>query len=382
MDNYDFMFKVVLVGNKGTGKTTLLNSLSETNTDEDILEEDDLQDEENSCNMPDVSNINNKLIRAGSCHHQALCNSLSTGGGTGVSAHKSGITHSIAQGTDSSGRGTIRSGHSQLTALNSLDGSIAHSHILPGPGINRHVGFSQSMKNPATKNMTNNLQRKTLHEHFKDKATIGTIGSSLSRTSVNSVPSGIGNGVHGSSVSIGASSSASTDHRRSTKSNSKMNDVTVTGMYKKISGQNIFIQLWDTFSSERYMALNKSYFRTALGAVILYDITDASGLEQAQKWLTILKSTAKSKLTILLIGNKVDLEHERKISISMGQEFAKVHGLLFCECSNARFIDYDNEHDDNGYVPGGEYYERPVGADIDRCILNEFYTRMYLRKVD
>ena len=37
MENYDFMFKVVIVGNKGVGKSTFLNSLAETNDNEEIL---------------------------------------------------------------------------------------------------------------------------------------------------------------------------------------------------------------------------------------------------------------------------------------------------------------------------------------------------------
>ena len=43
---------------------------------------------------------------------------------------------------------------------------------------------------------------------------------------------------------------------------------------------------------------------------MVYDITKRSSFENLQKWLEEMKENAYSKMTIILIGNKDDLESE------------------------------------------------------------------------
>ncbi len=38
-------------------------------------------------------------------------------------------------------------------------------------------------------------------------------------------------------------------------------------------------------------------------------------------------------MTIMLIGNKSDLDHKRQVSTEEGEQFAKEHGLIFFETS-------------------------------------------------
>ena len=46
-----------------------------------------------------------------------------------------------------------------------------------------------------------------------------------------------------------------------------------------------------------------------------------------------MKENAYSKMQIILIGNKVDLESERQVSTEEGETFAKKHNLIFFETS-------------------------------------------------
>ena len=46
-----------------------------------------------------------------------------------------------------------------------------------------------------------------------------------------------------------------------------------------------------------------------------------------------MRDNAYSKMIILLIGNKTDLNMEREVSTADGQEFANKHNLIFFECS-------------------------------------------------
>ena len=65
----------------------------------------------------------------------------------------------------------------------------------------------------------------------------------------------------------------------------------------------------------------------------MYDITKRSSFENLQKWLEEMKENAYSKMSIILVGNKNDLESERQVSKEEGEAFAKKHGLLFFETS-------------------------------------------------
>ena len=50
-------------------------------------------------------------------------------------------------------------------------------------------------------------------------------------------------------------------------------------------------------------------------------------------WLEDAKQNANSDMTIMLIGNKSDLESKREVSREEGEAFAKKHGLFFRETS-------------------------------------------------
>jgi len=46
-----------------------------------------------------------------------------------------------------------------------------------------------------------------------------------------------------------------------------------------------------------------------------------------------VRDNAQSKIILLLVGNKCDLEEERQVSTEEGQEFADRNNLLFMEAS-------------------------------------------------
>jgi GTPase SAR1 family protein len=50
-------------------------------------------------------------------------------------------------------------------------------------------------------------------------------------------------------------------------------------------------------------------------------------------WLEDARQHANSNMTIMLIGNKCDLDHRRAVSTEEGAQFAKEHGLVFMETS-------------------------------------------------
>ena len=101
----------------------------------------------------------------------------------------------------------------------------------------------------------------------------------------------------------------------------------------QISDKAIKLQIWDTAGQESFRSITRSYYRGSIGALLVYDITKRSSFENLQKWLEEMKENAYSKMSIILVGNKCDLEDERQVSTEEGQAFADKHGLLFFETS-------------------------------------------------
>lgn len=99
-----------------------------------------------------------------------------------------------------------------------------------------------------------------------------------------------------------------------------------------LSTTTIKTQVWDTAGQERYRAITAAYYRGALGAVLVYDITNRLTFNNVLVWLTELRAYV-STLLVLLVGNKTDLKHLRTVTTQEGQMLAKKHGLLFIETS-------------------------------------------------
>ncbi|XP_010926662.1 ras-related protein RABA4d [Elaeis guineensis] len=92
-------------------------------------------------------------------------------------------------------------------------------------------------------------------------------------------------------------------------------------------------QIWDTAGQERYRAITSAYYRGALGALIVYDITKYPSFEQVPRWLDELRAHADPNVVIMLAGNKCDLEGLRAVPVESGKELAEREGLLFLETS-------------------------------------------------
>ena len=60
--------------------------------------------------------------------------------------------------------------------------------------------------------------------------------------------------------------------------------------------------------------------------IIIYSIGNKESFEHAENWLTDLKSQANPDIRIFLVGNKSDLEEERKVTSEEGLKFKNNHG--------------------------------------------------------
>ena len=92
-------------------------------------------------------------------------------------------------------------------------------------------------------------------------------------------------------------------------------------------------QIWDTAGQERYRAITNAYYRGAVGALVVYDITKENTFKSIERWLSELKDNADPKIVIMIIGNKADLSQTREIEESTAKEFCQNQKLFFFETS-------------------------------------------------
>ena len=102
---------------------------------------------------------------------------------------------------------------------------------------------------------------------------------------------------------------------------------------KKITykGIEIRLQMWDTAGQEKYRGLIPSYIRNAALIFLIYDISSKESFNNLTQWIEFINSYEKTK--IVLCGNKIDLENERKVSKTQGEDYAKEKNLVFHEVS-------------------------------------------------
>ncbi|OIT36295.1 PREDICTED: ras-related protein Rab11D [Nicotiana attenuata] len=100
-----------------------------------------------------------------------------------------------------------------------------------------------------------------------------------------------------------------------------------------IQHKSVKAQIWDTAGQERYRAVTSAYYRGAVGAMLVYDITKRQTFDHIPRWLEELRAHADRNIVIMLIGNKTDLEDQRAVPTEDAKEFAQKEGLFFLETS-------------------------------------------------
>ena len=100
-----------------------------------------------------------------------------------------------------------------------------------------------------------------------------------------------------------------------------------------IDGHSVKAQIWDTAGQERYKAITSAYYKGAKGAFIVYDITRKNSFESVERWVSEVISVADKKITIVLIGNKSDLEDQRQVTKEEAQDKANKLEIAFMETS-------------------------------------------------
>ena len=100
-----------------------------------------------------------------------------------------------------------------------------------------------------------------------------------------------------------------------------------------INGANVRLLLYDTAGQEKFKSLIPMYIRDANIIIVVYDITVKESFTNTSHWVNETKDLKKEDAIFVLVGNKIDLETNRQVSIKEAEEFAKQNDFLFFEVS-------------------------------------------------
>ena len=100
-----------------------------------------------------------------------------------------------------------------------------------------------------------------------------------------------------------------------------------------VGGKRVKLQIWDAAGQERFRSVTRSYYRGAAGCLVVYDIASKETFERTANWVRDARTLASLDISTVLVGNKLDLRHDRAVGVVEASAFAQEHGLLFLEAS-------------------------------------------------
>ena len=102
----------------------------------------------------------------------------------------------------------------------------------------------------------------------------------------------------------------------------------------EIDGAKYKLLIWDTAGQERFRTITTSYFRGCQGILLVYDITVKKTFENVANWMDQINTVNDGQhVCKILIGNKCDMEDQRKVTKDQGAELAKSYDIPFLETS-------------------------------------------------
>ncbi|KAJ6230221.1 ras-like protein [Anaeramoeba flamelloides] len=101
-----------------------------------------------------------------------------------------------------------------------------------------------------------------------------------------------------------------------------------------IDSKPVVLEIIDTAGQEEYRSVRDKYFRSGEGFIIVYSITSRSSFSEAEKILLKIKQVKEdSRVPVVLVGNKLDLESERIVERDESENLKKKYNLTFFESS-------------------------------------------------
>lgn len=104
--------------------------------------------------------------------------------------------------------------------------------------------------------------------------------------------------------------------------------------YIPIQNEIIKFQIWDTAGQESFRSIIRSYYKNIAASIIVYDICNRDSFNNILNWLIDIETYSdNNQKKVILVGNKLDLDSKRQVSVQEGQQLAFERDFKFYECS-------------------------------------------------
>ena len=123
-----------------------------------------------------------------------------------------------------------------------------------------------------------------------------------------------------------------------------------------IHDQDVRLIIYDTAGQEKFRSLIPMYIREAQIILFIYDISDRESFDSMPRWIQEVKDVINKEVVYTLIGNKIDLEKERKVTFDEGKKLAEQNNFVFQEVS----------------AKTGENFEKLFEVQIYEAVYNKF----------
>jgi small GTP-binding protein len=124
-------------------------------------------------------------------------------------------------------------------------------------------------------------------------------------------------------------------------------DPTVEDSFRKmvvVDDDPCMLDIIDTAGQTEFSFLREKYGSRGKGFVLVYSITNRASFDEiASLYATVRKwKISNQEVPMILVGNKSDLELDRKVSFNEGQACAKQLGIAFFEASPKNFVNVND----------------------------------------
>ncbi|XP_018311939.1 GTP-binding protein Rit2 [Mycetomoellerius zeteki] len=122
-------------------------------------------------------------------------------------------------------------------------------------------------------------------------------------------------------------------------------DPTIEDSYQTqvvIDGEAALLDILDTAGQVEFTAMREQYMRCGEGFMICYSVTDRHSFQETMEYRKLISRVrANENIPLVVVGNKFDLQHHRKVTTEEGKALAEELGCPFYETSAAlrQFID-------------------------------------------
>ena len=93
-------------------------------------------------------------------------------------------------------------------------------------------------------------------------------------------------------------------------------------------------EIWDTCGQEKYRSLTHLFYKDAIVAILVYDITSRKSYDEVTKfWYSEIKEKGDKDTILVLCGNKSDLFDKEAVTPEEAKKWAQVRKMKFFETS-------------------------------------------------